>query len=109
MPEGSADELESPRFRGIGRFTFKFQPALLQMSQIQEIQDVFRDVFQDDTLTIGPDTTANDIGAWDSLMHVTLMLEVESHFGVRFTTQEISTLKNVGELDALVTRRRAAS
>ncbi len=76
------------------------------MTHIQEIQEVFREVFQDDSLKIGAETTANDIEAWDSLMHVTLMLEVESRFGVRFTTQEISTLKNVGELDALVTRRR---
>jgi acyl carrier protein len=74
---------------------------------IADIQRVFRDVFDDDSLVIGPETTAADVEQWDSLMHVTLMVNVERTFGIRFTSSEVSELKNVGELVELVTRHVA--
>jgi acyl carrier protein len=75
---------------------------------IADIQRVFRDVFDDDSLVIGPETTAADVEQWDSLMHVTLMVNVERTFGIRFTSSEVSELKNVGELVELVTRHVAS-
>jgi len=71
---------------------------------IAEIQDVFRDVFDDDSLVIARETTAADVEQWDSLMHVTLMVHLERHFGVRFNSSEVAGLKNVGELVDLVSR-----
>lgn len=71
---------------------------------IAEIQDVFRDVFDDDELVITPKTTAADVEQWDSLMHVTLMVHIERRFGIRFNSAEVANLKNVGELAELVSR-----
>jgi acyl carrier protein len=75
---------------------------------VAEIQDVFRDVFDDDELLVSRETTAADVEAWDSLMHVNLMVQIERHFGIRFSSAEIADLKNVGELADLVERHVAA-
>ena len=47
-------------------------------------------------------TSAADVDDWDSLMHVTLVLRVESEFGVRFSSGEVSALSTVGDLMDLV-------
>jgi acyl carrier protein len=72
------------------------------------IKEVFREVFENEDLEVTRATTASDIEGWDSLMHVTLMVNVEKTFGVRFTSAEVAGLKNVGELVELVERRAAA-
>lgn len=63
---------------------------------------VFRDVFDDDELTITPELTADDVADWDSMSHVRLMLNAERAFKTRFAAAEIAGLKNVGELVALI-------
>lgn len=76
------------------------------MNTLTKLQDVFRNIFDDDALTIMRETTAQDIEAWDSVQNVTLMLEVESVFGVRFSTSEMAYLKNVGDLVDLIEKKR---
>lgn len=70
------------------------------------LNDVFRDVFDDDSITVNESTTANDIEDWDSLNHITLIDAVESEFGVRFTMGEVSGLKNVGEMAEIIAARK---
>ncbi len=67
-----------------------------------QINDIFQDVFEDDELEVSRETTAHDIEGWDSLMHVTLIVNVEKAFGVKFSSSEISALKKVGDLEDLV-------
>ena len=67
-----------------------------------KLQDVFRTIFEDDTLVPSPDMTAADVERWDSLSHIDMMMMVESEFRVRFSTREITSLKNVGELVAII-------
>lgn len=78
-------------------------------STIDRINQVFQEVFDDDELTVDRATTADDVEGWDSLMHVTLLVNVEKAFGVKFTSAEVASLKNVGELADLVDNRRAGS
>ncbi len=78
------------------------------MDTLSELQSLFREVFQLDDLVITRGTTAHDIEAWDSLIHVTLMMEVETRFGIRFTTAEIAYLKSVGDLVDLIAKKRPA-
>lgn len=75
------------------------------MEILTRLQDVFRNVFDEDTLVISRETTAQDIEAWDSVQNVMLMMEVEGAFGVRFSTPEIAYLKNVGDLADLVGKK----
>jgi acyl carrier protein len=76
------------------------------MDTLTHLQDVFRNIFDEEALTISRETTAQDIEAWDSVQNVTLMLEVETEFGVRFSTSEMAYLKNVGDLVDLVEKKR---
>lgn len=76
------------------------------MKTMEMLQDIFRDVFDDEGLTIGEETTAADIEDWDSLSHMQLIAEIEKRFGVRFTTDEIRSAKNVGEFAALIERKK---
>lgn len=77
------------------------------MDTFDQLQGIFRQVFDDDTLVISRETTAEDIEAWDSVQNVTLMLEVESAFKVRFSTGELAYLKHVGDLVDLIEKKRS--
>ena len=69
------------------------------------LNKVFRDVFDDDSITVTPKTTANDIEDWDSLEHITLIAAVEKEFKMKFKMGEISSMKNVGEMANIVAAR----
>lgn len=71
----------------------------------ERLTDVFRDVFDDDSIVIADDTTADDIEDWDSIEHITLIGAVESEFGVRFKMGEVSGMKNVGEMVRIIMER----
>jgi len=73
---------------------------------LEELEEVFRSVFDDDDIKLSRETTANDVVGWDSLTHVSLLVALESKFGIRFKSSEVATLRNVGELADLVERRR---
>lgn len=77
-----------------------------RMDTLTQLQEVFRNIFEDEALTISRETTAQDIEAWDSVQNVTLMLEVETEFKVRFSTSEMAYLKNVGDLVDLVEKKQ---
>ena len=62
------------------------------------LTDIFRTVFEDTALELNPDMTPDDIPAWDSMTHITLIVEAECRFNVRFDAGEIEQLKSVGEL-----------
>ena len=70
---------------------------------------IFRDVFDDDSISIRDDMTSKDIDEWDSLRHIDLIFAIEKEFHIVFTTGEAgSALKNVGELRALIEKKLAS-
>lgn len=69
------------------------------------LNEVFRDVFDDETITVTDGTTADDIEAWDSLEHISLMAAVESEFGIKFSMGQIMTMKNVGEMVDIILQK----
>ena len=69
---------------------------------IEKLQEIFCDTFEDDDLVVSRGTTAADVDGWDSLTHVTLMLDVERAFSVRFSSGEVADLVDVGQLIELV-------
>jgi len=74
----------------------------------ERMQRVFRDVFDDEALDLREDMTAADVENWDSLTHINLIVGLEREFKVRFTTAEVTALKSVGDLAALVNKKRAS-
>ena len=75
---------------------------------LDRLNQVFQDVFDDDELTVTPRTTAQDVEGWDSQAHVTLMVNVEKAFGLRFSSSEVAALKKAGELVDLIERHGGA-
>jgi acyl carrier protein len=71
----------------------------------EEMIKVIRETFNEFTLPITESTTARDVPGWDSLNHVVLLLEFEEQFGVTLTTEETTTLPNVGALYRLLVAR----
>lgn len=63
-----------------------------------EITEIFKDVLDLESIVISVQTKAEDIDEWDSLTHIQLIVGIEKHFGIKFTSQEINTWKNVGEM-----------
>lgn len=67
-----------------------------------KLTDIFRDVFDDESIILTESTTAADIEDWDSLTHITLLSAVEEEFEVKFGMKAVQNLKNVGELADLI-------
>jgi acyl carrier protein len=63
-----------------------------------DLNEVFRDVFDDESITVTDETTSDDIDDWDSLEHINLIAAVEQQFGIKFNMGQIVTMKNVGEM-----------
>lgn len=67
-----------------------------------KLTDIFRDVFDDDSIVLRPDMTADDIEGWDSMSHITLVVAAEQAFGVKFPTAEIEELHDVSDFIRLI-------
>jgi acyl carrier protein len=72
------------------------------MLTINEVLDtatiVFRDTLDNESIKLSPETTADDIEEWDSLSHIQLIVALERKFKIKFTTSEITSYKNVGQM-----------
>lgn len=75
----------------------------MERSEIFErLNRVFREVFDDDTITVNDSTTASDIEDWDSLMHITLISAVEDEFDISFNMKDVVKMKNVGDMADII-------
>ena len=72
------------------------------------LTNVFRDVFDNPSITIFDQMTAADVDGWDSLTHITLVVAAEKAFNVKFSTRDIQSLQDVGGLLALIRRKLPA-
>ena len=68
----------------------------------EKLNEVFRDVFDDDSITVTEATTANDIEEWDSLEHINLLAAIEQEFGMKFSMGQVVSMKNVGEMADII-------
>ena len=71
----------------------------------ERLNEVFQDVFDDETITVHDNTTADDIEDWDSLEHINLVVAVEKCFGMKFTMGEVTGMKNVGAMVDIILER----
>ena len=74
---------------------------------LADLNDVFRDLFDDQSISLNDGTTAADVDGWDSLEHINLILAVEEKFNMKFTMGEVTGMKNIGEMiDIIIKKRR---
>ena len=71
---------------------------------LEKVNEIFRDVFDDEEIEVLEETTADDIEDWDSLTHITLISEIESEFGFKFSMKDVVGMKNVGEMLNVIER-----
>lgn len=72
---------------------------------LAKVNEVFREVFEDDTVTVNFETTAADVDGWDSLRHITLIEAIEDEFDMRFKMNEVTGMKDVGEMIDIILSR----
>jgi len=77
-------------------------------SFIEELNQVFRAVFDDDTIEIYPELVSYHVPGWDSFSYVTLLMSIEDHFSIEFEAREVANLPNVGALITLVEKKLVA-
>ncbi|RZL69065.1 MAG: acyl carrier protein [Pedobacter sp.] len=65
---------------------------------LTQVQDIFRDVLDNEEIELTLETTANDVEDWDSLTHIQLIVAIEKTLKVKFTSKEILSWSNVGEM-----------
>ncbi|MEY8099541.1 acyl carrier protein [Falsihalocynthiibacter sp. S25ZX9] len=68
----------------------------------ETLYEIFNDFFDLERSEFGPELTADQVDGWDSLNHIRLMLNIQQKCGVKFSSGEISDLKNVGQLTELI-------
>ncbi|CUW38099.1 Acyl carrier protein [Magnetospirillum sp. XM-1] len=72
------------------------------MNIYERLTPIFQDVFDNDDVIATPTLTAAEVEGWDSLSHIRLVVAVESEFGIKFSISELTGLKNVGAMVALI-------
>ena len=68
----------------------------------ERLNKVFREVFDDDSIKLNDETTADDIEDWDSFEHINLVVAVEEEFSFKIPMGKTVTMKNVGEMVDLI-------
>jgi acyl carrier protein len=68
------------------------------MDVLEELNPIFRMVFDDAALTVTRETTADDVEGWDSLAHSVLIVAVENHFKITFTQKDLLRMQRVGDM-----------
>ncbi len=71
----------------------------------EKLTMVFRDFFDDEEIELSDNTTSDDIDDWDSLEHINLLVAVEQEFGIKFNMNEVTNMKNVGEMVDIILNR----
>jgi len=69
---------------------------------LSELNSIFSEVFEDESIRLTEQTTAPDVEGWDSLTHIQVVTAVEKHYGIKFKLSEIMKFKNIGDLCACI-------
>lgn len=76
-----------------------------RMETLAQVQDIFRDILDDEDIVLNDSTTADDVDGWDSLTHIQLIVAIEKQFKIKFTSKEILSWRNIGEmLDSIASK-----
>jgi acyl carrier protein len=69
---------------------------------VAKLTVIFRKIFNNDSLILTNELTANDVDHWDSLSHMLLIAEIENSFSIKFKLKELNKMRNVGEMVEII-------
>lgn len=72
---------------------------------IGALQEIFRENFDNDTITISRETTADDIEGWNSLEQINLLMAIEEEYNIKFKLSEVSHLEKVGDIIDIIEKK----
>lgn len=71
----------------------------MERSEIfKQLTEIFEDVIDEGAVSLTEITKAGEVEGWDSLTHIQLIVAIEKAMNVKFTSDEIISWKNVGEM-----------
>jgi len=90
----------------LNKYIYKEGYTIMTTEEIyKRTNEVFHDIFDDESIVVTASTVAEDIEEWDSLEHINLVVAIEKEFGVKFKMKEITGMKNVGEMVEIIQDR----
>lgn len=72
---------------------------------IEKLNAIFKEVFDDKSIIINDEMTANDVENWNSLTHMLLISKVEEVFNIKIKLKELNRLKTVGDIVTLLVEK----
>lgn len=72
---------------------------------IEKIKPIFKSIFDDKDLEINENSNSDNVDGWDSLNHILLVVEIEKKLNIRFSSGEISSFDNVGEMCEAISKK----
>lgn len=76
---------------------------------LARIRALFEAHFERPLPEFGRATTALDIVGWDSIAHLTLLMQVESAFGIMFSAEEMGEFEDIGGIADAVDAKLAVT
>ncbi len=67
-----------------------------------KVTAILREVFDRDDIEATPTLAADQVEGWDSFKQVEILIAVQEEFSVKFSSRELDSLKNVGDLVNIV-------
>lgn len=66
------------------------------------LAETFLVLFNRDDIKITPELKAMDVEGWDSFVQINIIIETEENFGIRFTSEDLNGLRNIGDFVVVV-------
>jgi acyl carrier protein len=68
------------------------------------LQEVFKSAFSSE-VSINENTSKENLPEWDSINHLNLVVELEDHFNIQFSPDEIESMKSIVTLQEIIQRK----
>ncbi len=65
---------------------------------LKQINNIFIELFEDESIVLTERSDTSEIEAWDSLNHIQVITAIEKHFKIRFELNDLLNFQNIGDL-----------
>lgn len=73
----------------------------------ERVRTIIARTFKIQPQLVTPQSSAGQLPGWDSFGHLTLMMEVEKEFSLRFSTEKLNESKTASDICELVRQTKA--